>query len=204
MENNSKYANTKVNFFLLRIQKFLSSNIDDEDFNYQVETTQNVPIPTAKPINDTIYNYKDQLETKIREQAKRLAELEKYKYLCEKRIKQLCPKHPLPLTEAVLTSAISSIDVVNAEEQKNYYDMLKKTIEVDLIKNGLLSRNISVDGVIDFANMRIELEDYKKKLIVAQSMINSLKSDIDELTRENAMLNGKGQPVAKSEVNALE
>ena len=82
--------------------------------------------------------------------------------------------------------------------------MLKKTIEVDLIKNGLLSRNISVDGVIDFANMRIELEDYKKKLIVAQSMINSLKSDIDELTREKAMLNCKGQPVAKSEVNALE
>lgn len=104
----------------------------------------------------------------------------------------------------MLTSGISSIDVVNSEEQKNYYDMLKKTIEVDLIKNGLLSRNISVDGVIDFANMRIELEDYKKKLIVAQSMINSLKSDVDELTRENAMLNGKGQIISKSEVNALE
>ena len=63
-------------------KRFLT-NIDDEDFNYQIETTQNVPIPTAKPINESL-SYRDQLETKIREQAKRLSELEKYKYLCEK------------------------------------------------------------------------------------------------------------------------
>lgn len=167
-------------------KRFLT-NIDDEDFNYQIETTQNVPIPTAKPINESL-SYRDQLETKIREQAKRLSELEKYKYLCEKRIKQLSPKHPLPITEAILSTNVPNDDVVNAEETKNYYDMLKKTIEIDLIKNGLLNRYINVDGVIELAKMKMEMEEYRKKLVLSTSMITALKSDVEELTRENTML----------------
>ena len=167
-------------------KRFLT-NIDDEDFNYQIETTQNVPVPTARPTNESL-SYRDQLETKIREQAKRLSELEKYKYLCEKRIKQLSPKHPLPITEAILSTNVPNDDVVNAEETKNYYDMLKKTIEIDLIKNGLLNRYINVDGVIELAKMKMEMEEYRKKLVLSTSMITALKSDVEELTRENTML----------------
>ena len=42
----------------------------------------------------------EQLKEKIRSQAQRLNELESYKMLCEKRVIELCPDHPLP----VLTS----------------------------------------------------------------------------------------------------
>ena len=76
-------------------------------------------------------------------------------------------------------------DLINAAEEKNYYDLLKKTIENDLIKNGLLSKYITSDKVIDFAKIKQEMEEYKKQLVLAQSMINSLKSDLIDVTKEN-------------------
>ena len=45
-------------------------------------------------------NYKDLLELKIRKQAKRLYELQEYKQICEKRVLQLSPNHPLPVVES--------------------------------------------------------------------------------------------------------
>lgn len=44
-------------------------------------------------------NYQDLLENKIRDQAQRLLELQNYKNLCERRIKQLIPSHLFPVTE---------------------------------------------------------------------------------------------------------
>jgi len=44
-------------------------------------------------------SYKELLELKIRNQAKRLCELQDYKSLCEKRLLQVCPGHPLPIEE---------------------------------------------------------------------------------------------------------
>ena len=66
--------------------------------------------------------------------------------------------------------------------------MIRKTIETDLIKNGMLNRYITVDGVIDLSKMKLETEDLRKKLVLAQSMINSLKHDLEELSKENEEL----------------
>ena len=77
-------------------------------------------------------------------------------------------------------------DPLNNAEQQNYADLLKKTIENELIKKGLLNHNsTNVDGVIGLAKIRLECEEYKRKLVLAQSMISSLKNDLIELTKEN-------------------
>ena len=179
---------------------------DEEDYNYEIETTQNLQATTSKLMNsmenfpnlnsqkekeNSSNTYINQLEYKIRDQAKRLSELEKYKYLCERRIKQLNPNHPLPITEEILEIPIQKDEIIDIEEQKNYYDLLRKTVENDLLKNGLLNKYITADGVLEFAKIKNECEEYRKQLVLAQSMINSLKSDVEDLIKENNIYKNK-------------
>ena len=80
---------------------------------------------------------------------------------------------------------IQKDEIIDIEEQKNYYDLLRKTVENDLLKNGLLNKYITADGVLEFAKIKNECEEYRKQLVLAQSMINSLKSDVEDLIKEN-------------------
>ena len=188
---------------------------DEEDYNYEIDSTQNLQGTQSKFMNsmDNFPNlnsqkdnstYISQLEYKIRDQAKRLSELEKYKYLCEKRIKQLNPNHPLPITEEILEVPIQKDEIIDIEEQKNYYDLLRKTIENDLLKNGVLNKYINVDGVLELAKIKNECEEYRKQLVLAQSMINSLKSDVEDLIKENANFkNEKNESDNKDKINNL-
>ena len=188
---------------------------DEEDYNYEIDSTQNLQGTQSKFMNsmDNFPNvnsqkdnstYISQLEYKIRDQAKRLSELEKYKYLCERRIKQLNPNHPLPLTEEILEIPIQKDEIIDIEEQKNYYDLLRKTIENDLLKNGVLNKYINVDGVLELAKIKNECEEYRKQLVLAQSMINSLKSDVEDLIKENNNFkNEKNVNDSKDKINNL-
>ena len=188
---------------------------DEEDYHYEIDSTQNLQGTQSKFMNsmDNFPNlnsqkdnstYISQLEYKIRDQAKRLSELEKYKYLCEKRIKQLNPNHPLPITEEILEVPIQKDEIIDIEEQKNYYDLLRKTIENDLLKNGVLNKYINVDGVLELAKIKNECEEYRKQLVLAQSMINSLKSDVEDLIKENASFkNEKNESNNKDKINNL-
>ena len=180
----------------------ISAFNEDDDYNYFIETTQNIPFPSKPPnpprhkinsplnfskeYNNTNQNYISKLEKKISLQSKTIIELEKNNYICEQFIKKLNPYQTFPITEEMLLNNYEIIkDPINAAEQQNYTDLLKKTIENELIKNGLLNHNINAEGVIDLAKIRLESEEYKKQLVLAQSMINSLKNDLIELTKEN-------------------
>ena len=90
-----------------------------------------------------------------------------------------------------MSQPVIAEELVSSEEQKNYLNLIRKTIETDLIKNGMLNRYITVDGVIDLSKMKIETEELRKKLVLAQSMINSLKHDLEELSKENEDLKQK-------------
>ena len=76
-------------------------------------------------------------------------------------------------------------DPINVAEQQNYADLLKKTIENELIKNGMINHNMKAEEMIDFAKIKLENEDCKKQLLLARSMISGLKNDLVELTKEN-------------------
>lgn len=83
-------------------------------------------------------------------------------------------------------------ETLSGEEQKNYIELLKQTLEN---KIGKMSSNIvnhnqkyyendditSTDILIDFVNLKNESENYRKELIISQVLINELKEEIERL-----------------------
>ncbi len=177
------------------------------------------------------------LRLKVRDQAQRLTNLETYKILCEERIKQLAPEHPLPITNIHLTKQFklptntakkSNLDfnslnldklpvdkvkeayskllenfhalqdereaIIQSlreetllnEEQRNYIEILRQTLESQLIKNGLST--LKLDYVIDLAIIKDECERYRKELIMSKLIIDEMKSDIEILNKTNEEL----------------
>ncbi len=70
---------------------------------------------------------KEGYERRSREQAKVISDLHEYKLLCEKRIKQLSPGHPLPIKETHLNCPPSDEKVNENLEIENHN--LKKEIQ---------------------------------------------------------------------------
>ena len=190
------------------ISQSLLNEVDD--FNTFIENTHDIPTPTEQPVfynnkqkstpnlnkallnnknnkqikpeknsnNNSNNNYIIQLEKKIRTQANRLKNLENYKFLCEQKIKILNPTQQFPITPENLNSNNFNLNEYD-------FESLKNIIENYLIKNNLLSQYITVDGVLNLAKAIKEMEEYKKQLILSQTMVNSLKNDFEELTKEN-------------------
>ena len=125
-ENRIKEMKTK--------EKFL------EDYNYQIESSSKNITDPQKTTLKTNNNYIEQLELKIQDQAKRLNELTKYKYLCEKRLKQLNPIEELPITEETLSR--ESLKISQQTNQKDKYDQLYEQYII-LLKshNDLINKN---------------------------------------------------------------
>jgi chromosome segregation ATPase len=239
----------------------------------------------------------DGLRQKVTEQAQRLTSLEIYKQLCEQRIRQLVPNHPLPVTENDLKSVPSdskgknlvqfytaiiqtkdeeihilqrrleglelsternylskvedfpdNIDKLSADkirdiynrlysysqelqqekemildslraetltndEQRNYIEMLRQTIESAIIKHGmsaflqsarnshsgLLSKDSSnVDLVIDIAKIKAEGDKYRKELVMAQVLIGELKGEIEYLKKTNEDMTIKKEKIKEN------
>jgi hypothetical protein len=69
--------------------------------------------PTSDNVRDP--TYKEKIEKKVRDQARRLLELQSYKNLCEQRILQLIPSHPLPILSSHLQeqAKAESNEIVN-------------------------------------------------------------------------------------------
>ena len=209
----------------------------------------------------------EKLESKIRAQAKKIADLNKYKYLCEKRIRQLNPNEILPLTidslnDENINNMNSMINLNNndtnlninkkfellneqyqkllndyseiikknsmndsnnntiiasnqndkykimkekykrikeenkkviellkeqtkaCEMQKNIINILKQDIDNDICKNNDLKKYINIDNVVDFTQLKMESEQYRKELVLSQALVNSLKSEIEQLNKE--------------------
>ena len=202
-------------------------------------------------------SYINQLYLKIEEKDKIIYELNNYKYLCEKRIKQLNPNEALPITSQSLNNhfnlqqinnddinkkyellnekfekllndyneivnnnihdtSINTINVGNnndkyklmkekykklkienkkimkvikeetkaCEMQKNIIDVLKQAINSDICKNNNLKEYITVENIVDFTQLKQEIEKYRKELVLSQALVNSLKSEIEQINKE--------------------
>ena len=227
--------------------------------NYKIESSSKDKSESQKNRNN-FSTYIEQLELKIQKQAKRLNELSTYKYLCEKRIKQLNPIEELPINEDNLSNKISppstqrdkydilyekytnllkdfnflinnnnsnsnnsnneifnesnginfvekykklkekynkmkiqyekAIELLKeetlvTEEQRNLIVLLKNTIDNDLVKSGILKKYINSNHIIDFIKIKNESEEYRKELVLSQALVNSLKSEIEIIMKEN-------------------
>lgn len=82
-------------------------------------------------------------------------------------------------------------ETLNNEEQRNYIDVLRQTIESDLIKAGNLNRYLSLENVIDFSKIKAECDKYKRDFLNLHSTYNNLKLENEDLkiTNENLIHN---------------
>ena len=264
-KNQFNNANKKNNNFNLKINNELYNNNNIENIDYEIPSTFGNDHPHIENnTQEKKESYIDQLESKIEQQAMTISELNKYKYLCEKRIKQLNPNEVLPLSIESLKNEITnknnnsksninnkkknkkyellnekfknllndyneiiknnnihdiSSNTINAgnindkykilkekykkikeennkiievlkeetkacEMQKNIIDILQQAIDNDLAKNNELKKYITIDNIIDFTQLKMEAEQYRKELVLSQALVNSLKSEIDQLNKE--------------------
>jgi len=259
-KNNAKNKSTSnlMNNNILN-QRF-KNELYDENSEYEISP------PTLRNKNDNNnLKYMEKLESKIQNQAKKIADLNKYQYLCEKRIRQLNPNEILPLTIDSLNdeNIYNNMNTLNnndsnlnvnkkyellneqyqkllndyseiikknnmndssnntiiasnpndkykiikekykrikeenkkviellkeqtkaCEMQKNIINILKQAIDNDICKNNDLKKYISIDNVVDFTQLKMESEQYRKELVLSQALVNSLKSEIEQLNKE--------------------
>ena len=76
----------------------INNELYEENYGYDVPSTYRNNDITDENNNQGKDSYLEQLQSKIEEQEKIIYELNNYKYLCEKRIKQLNPGEVLPIT----------------------------------------------------------------------------------------------------------
>ena len=84
--------------------------LPESDYQYSSTSQYNVQLESpmqkdSKAVGSSTrrsVEYVAQMSERIRHQAKQLIELEAYKALCERRILELCPGHPLPIQKSNL------------------------------------------------------------------------------------------------------
>ena len=148
-----------------------SCNINiEEDSNYQIEST-------SKLNTDEKRTYISKLEHKIKEQAKRLTELTKYKFICEKRILQLNPNEQLPLISiSNITESSNRIDSNNS----NYDALYEKYKQLLASYNEMFNENNQ-----KYETLKSQNNNYRKQLVLSQALVNSLKSEIEQMNTLN-------------------
>ena len=246
------------------------NELNEDNIEYDIYS--NLKDDNLQPNNNSMNKekYIEQLESKIEQQGKAISELNKYKYLCEKRLRQLNPNEILPVIIESLNNnenifnlnkknninsynkdiqkkyellnekfqkllndyndiiknnnmhdiSCATINAGNINEkykilkekykkikeennkiievlkeetkacemQKNIIDILQQAIESDICKNNELKKYISVDNIIDFTQLKMESEQYRKELILSQALVNSLKSEIEQLNKEKEQI----------------
>ena len=160
---------------------------DNEDINYQINTTstknqnrKNVELPYQKSSTSSIGN------NDFKVQIDKLTEEKK-----------------------ALMESLKNEMIYN-EEQRNYIQILKETIESNLYKSGLANliqsskqyqsydNDSLADFFIDFNRNKSESEKYRKELNLANNVINdnkqeikSIRKDLEDLSAENILLKQK-------------
>ena len=262
---NRKYGKSKKIISNSNLNSNLNSDLFEENYGYDVSSTYRHNNMTEENNNRIKDSYLDKLQLKIEEQEKIINDLNNYKYLCEKRIKQLNPNEILPITsyslkkrnnmvqqnnndnnsynqninkkyellnnkfekllndynEIVTNNNIhdtssNTINIGNnsdrykimkekykkikaenkkiiellkeetkaCEMQKNVIDVLQQAINSDISKNSNLKDYITVENIVDFTQLKMEAEQYRKELVLSQALVNSLKSEIELLNKE--------------------
>ena len=264
--------NSKNGKFKSRISdndsNILNNELYEENIGYDIPSTYRINNISEKNNNQAKDSLIEQLQLKIEEQEKIIYELNNYKYLCEKRIRQLNPNEIFPLTnnslynynnkmenhnkennlynqninkkyellnekfekllndynEIINNNQDISSNTINGgnnsdkykmlkekykkiksenkkiiellkeetkacEMQKNIIDVLKKALDNDICKNNNLKNYITVDNIVDFTQLKMEAEQYRKELVLSQALVNSLKSEIEQINKEKEAKN---------------
>ena len=120
-KNISKTSNSNLN-------NNIKSGLYEENYGYDVSSSYRNNNLTDDNNNKLKDSYIDQMQLKIEEQEKTIYELKNYKYLCEKRIKQLNPNEILPITSNSLKK-YNNNNNINEENINKKYELLNNKFE---------------------------------------------------------------------------
>jgi chromosome segregation ATPase len=125
-------------------------------------------------------------KTKIKEQAMQLQALEEYKQLCEKRIKEIAPDHPLPIERAHIGKKVSAPKHSQNSPQKN---KLIQDLRAELNRKNEEIGNIQkkINSQSDYGEQFKQMEDQKAQMelsLRAEILANEEQRNYIEILKE--------------------
>ena len=124
--------NSKNGKFKSRISdndsNILNNELYEENIGYDIPSTYRINNISEKNNNQAKDSLIEQLQLKIEEQEKIIYELNNYKYLCEKRIRQLNPNEIFPITNNSLYNYNNKMES-HSKENNLYNQNINKKYE---------------------------------------------------------------------------
>ena len=109
----------------------------------------------------------NQLRDKIRGQAHRLRSLEHYRMLCEQRIQELYPNHPIPITKSHFGTLPPEIQELNLAKDKIFR-----------LENQISQQNLDTEDSQDLKDYTLLLEKYNDLLRDKRDIEESLRAEM--------------------------
>ena len=173
-----------------RISNNMNNELYEENYGYDVSSTFRNNNMTDENDIERKDSYIEQLQLKIEEQDKVISDLNNYKFLCEKRIKQLNPGEKLPITLNSLKNE-KSINSQNINNNNSYNQNINKKYELLNEKFEKLLNNyneiISNNNVHDTSSNTINVGNNNDKYKLLKEKYKKLKTEnkkIIELLKE--------------------
>ena len=173
-----------------RISNNMNNELYEENYGYDVSSTFRNNNMTDENDIERKESYIEQLQLKIEEQDKVISDLNNYKFLCEKRIKQLNPGEKLPITLNSLKNE-KSINSQNINNNNSYNQNINKKYELlnEKFEKLLNDYNeiISNNNVHDTSSNTINVGNNNDKYKLLKEKYKKLKTEnkkIIELLKE--------------------
>jgi hypothetical protein len=173
-----------------RISNNMNNELYEENYGYDVSSTFRNNNMTDENDIERKDSYIEQLQLKIEEQDKVISDLNNYKFLCEKRIKQLNPGEKLPITLNSLKNE-KSINSQNINNNNSYNQNINKKYELlnEKFEKLLNDYNeiISNNNVHDTSSNTINVGNNNDKYKLLKEKYKKLKTEnkkIIELLKE--------------------
>ena len=185
-----------------RISNNMNNELYEENYGYDVSSTFRNNNMTDENDIERKDSYIEQLQLKIEEQDKVISDLNNYKFLCEKRIKQLNPGEKLPITLNSLKNE-KSINSQNINNNNSYnqninkkYELLNEKFEKLLNDyNEIISNNNVHDTSSNTINVgnnndkyKLLKEKYKKLKTENKKIIELLKEETKACETQNNII----------------
>ena len=168
----------------------INNELYEENYGYDVSSTFRNNNMTDENDIERKDSYIEQLQLKIEEQDKVISDLNNYKFLCEKRIKQLNPGEKLPITLNSLKNE-KSINSQNINNNNSYNQNINKKYELlnEKFEKLLNDYNeiISNNNVHDTSSNTINVGNNNDKYKLLKEKYKKLKTEnkkIIELLKE--------------------
>ena len=173
-----------------RISNNMNNELYEENYGYDVSSTFRNNNMTDENDIERKDSYIEQLQLKIEEQDKVISDLNNYKFLCEKRIKQLNPGEKLAITLNSLKNE-KSINSQNINNNNSYNQNINKKYELlnEKFEKLLNDYNeiISNNNVHDTSSNTINVGNNNDKYKLLKEKYKKLKTEnkkIIELLKE--------------------